>query len=491
MQSPLVLVAPMTGGLRITAADRKAHALGIGRGELLADARARVPALRTQPAESAQDAQALGRLARSMTRFTPWATPWPDMWNGQGLTLDITGSSHLFGGEAGQEKRMRDALFRLRITAKIAIADTPGAAYALARYGQTNSLIVPVGQTETAVRPLPVESLRIPDETAFTLKRLGLQRIGDLLFLPRKSLTARFGALLGERLDQILGLAPEPVSPLSPAPVYRTSATLAEPITHETHIVMLIRRLAQELSSVLERDGQGARLLRFKLFRVDGDVADLEVAFAQASRSPDHMAKLFSLRLDALCQEFDAGFGYEAACLEALTVEPLTGRQTILADDCASGRSQSFTLLIDRLGTRLGIENVLRLYPRESHIPERAIVARPAMRHGREREQETWDGAGESPLRPILMLPAPEHADVVALLPEGPPRQFRWRGVRYAVVRAEGPERIRPEWWRREKGRTRDYYIVEDEEGRRFWLYREGLYAQAGKPCWFVHGVFP
>jgi protein ImuB len=287
-------------------------------------------------------------------------------------------------------------------------------------------------------------------------------------------------------LEQALGKAPEPLSPLLPHAPYRANAVLAEPICSEEHVLTLIEKLCTDIAPILIRDGKGARTLLLSLFRVDGELAELNIAMAQATNDPAHIVKLFALKLDRLAQEYDAGFGYEAARLDVLKAETIAHTPNAIGSE-QNIREANLHHFVDRLGSKLGVENVLRLHPLESYIPERAVITRPAAYH----RDAQWEETPVLP-RPLMMLPCAEPADVVALLPEGPPRQFRWRKVLYTVTDAEGPERIRPEWWHEKTSaaRERDYYIVEDEEGRRFWLYREGLYDAPAPPRWFVHGVF-
>ncbi len=486
---PLALIASQAGGFRLTAVNAQAAHLGLTPGELLADARARVPALETSDAHPDKDHQALVKLARWCSRFSPHIAPWPKEEREpglHGLTLDITGCAHLFGGEEGLADSILAALDALRIKARLSIADTIGAAHALVCYGKENRLIVPPGKEREAIKNLSVAALRLSSENPAGLFRIGLKRIEDLYSIPRAHLTKRFGPEIIWRLEQALGKAPEPLSPLLPHAPYRANAVLAEPICSEDHVLTLIEKLCNDIAPILERDGKGIRALLLSLFRVDGEVAELKLGTAQATNDPKHIAKLFSLKLDRLAQDYDAGFGYEAARLDVLKAEKLTIKQSDIGSD-ARARETKLHHFIDRLGSRLGVENILRLHPRESHIPERAVVMRPAAYHRDAQWEET------PPLsRPLMMLACAEPADVMALLPEGPPRQFRWRKVLYTVTDAEGPERIRPEWWREKSAaaRERDYYIVEDEEGRRFWLYREGLYDASTPPRWFVHGVF-
>jgi protein ImuB len=313
------------------------------------------------------------------------------------------------------------------------------------------------------------------------LKHLGLKTIGHLLPLPRAPLAQRFGKLLNDRLDQALGRAGESFTPLLPHVPYRAHAVLAEPIAAQEHILTLAKKLIGDLAPMLERDGRGARNLCLTLFRVDGEIAELSIHLARPSRDAGSIVKLFSLKLDALAEDFDAGFGFEAARLDVRETDRMRPQQAAIGADPERDAEEKLSLLIDHLGSRLGLENVLRAHARDTHIPERAFVMKPAA------QPSEW-GEEDVPMRPLLMLPCAEPADVMAMVPEGPPLQVRWRGVAYQVANAEGPERLRPEWWRDAQGRTRDYYTVEDGEGRRFWLYRDGSYGADAR--WFVHGVY-
>lgn len=473
-----------TGGWHLAAVNPRAASLGLNASELLADARARVPALQTKPAQPEKDRAALIKLARWCSRFSPYVSPWPEedeRAGSSGLTLDITACDHLFGGEAAMLRAVIANLARLGFTARGCIASSIGAAHALAKFGAKAEIIVAEGKIADAIAPLTVSALRIPDKTAATLKHLGLKTIGHLLPLPRAPLTQRFGKLLNERLDQALGRAAESFSPLLPHVSYRASAVLAEPISSQEHILVLAKKLATDLAPVLERDGKGARALALILFRVDGETRELNIRLARPSRDAAHIVKLFSLKLDALAEEYDAGYGFEAVRLDVTQADRMAATQAAIAADPERDSEDKLSLLIDHLGSRLGLENVFRAHPRDTHIPDRAFVMKPAA------QAAAWDEQ-DMPMRPLLMLPCAEPAEVTAVVPEGPPLKFRWRGVRYSVTNAEGPERIRPEWWRDPDGKTRDYYTVEDEEGRRFWLYRDGPYGADAK--WFVHGVY-
>jgi protein ImuB len=445
--------------------------------------------LQSRPADPAADAAALRRLALWCLRYTPLVAPWDEANGAEGLFLDITGCAHLFGGETALLVDLASRLRRFGLRSRLAIADTPGAAWAIVRRGKADRMIVPAGGAESALLDLPLAALRLPDDTRLLLRRLGFRRIADVIRQPRAPLAARFGAHFLDRLDQALGRAPEPLSPLAPPPVYRAQAVFAEAITTQEHVLEAATRLLHDLADDLARDGVGARKLRLLLFRMDGGVLSLTIGLAGPSRDARHIASLIALRLDRLPKGLEADFGFEAAGLHVLTAESMPERQALLtvADDIAEPTGLSH--FIDRLEQRLGAGAARRLHPHQSHIPERAVLVRRAG----DGPSAEWTSNVPSSARPLLLLARPEAAEVTALIPEGPPRHFRWRGVLHLVAQAEGPERIAGEWWRQaDNAIERDYYVVEDAMGRRFWLYRAGLYGRSSAtPQWFVHGVFP
>jgi protein ImuB len=454
-------------------------------GDVLADARAKVGVLQTQPDDPAANDAALRRLALWATRYTPAVSPWAE--NGaDGFFLDVTGAAHLFGGE---EKLLADLALRLArfgLPARLAVAATAGTAWALSHHHRLDIIALPAGEEAEALAPLPIEALRLAPDTRSTLRRLGFKRVGALLGAPRAPFAARFERELLMRIDQALGRASEPLNFIVPAPVYHSLRYLLEPIATQEAIVAVARRLMQDLVHALDRDGVGARALRLALYRVDGEVATLAIALAMPTRSAAHVARLIDLRLERIAA-VDAGCGFEAVDL-AVTVaermEPGQAEFASIADDASTERCAA---LIDRLSQRLGTRSVRRLAPVTSHIPERAEAACPAI------EAPAWPASDEARPRPLLLLPHAEQVeDVMSSVPEGPPKRFRWRGALYSVRHAQGPERVADEWWRyRSQQPTRDYYLVEDADGHRFWLYREGLYArETGAPCWFVHGLF-
>ena len=481
---PLVLSIDAPGGPRIAALNEAAEEAGLAAGEHLADARSKVRFLQVRALDAAADRAALERLALWATRYTPSVAIWGEDNGSDGLFLDVTGATHLCGGEAGLLADLERRLAGFGLAVRLALADTPGAGWALARFGPSPAL-VPSGEEAAALRDLPVQALRLDQAARTTLRRLGLKRIGDCLDKPRASLGRRFGAGLLCRIDQALGRAPEPIDPLSPPPAYGAARLLLEPIATQDAIVVTATALMAELVPALAQDDRGVRSFRLGLYRVDGAVTKLDFGLAQPTRDVAHVRRLIRLRLDHLAESIDAGFGFEAVRFSVTAAERLADRQTAFGASVGDAGGEP-ARLADVLRQKLGPRGVRRLWPVKSYIPERAVRA------GIGDEAPAWP-RDEAPLRPPLLLPKAEPADdVVAVVPDGPPQRFRWRRTLHRVRHAQGPERFAPEWWRaRHHLPTRDYYIVEDEAGRRFWLFREGLYGRDARSRWFVHGLFP
>jgi protein ImuB len=471
-----------------------AEAAGLAPGEPLADARAKAGFLQARAVDPAADDAALQRLTLWATRYTPTASPWNEANGADGFFLDIEGAAHLFGGEAALladlARRLSD---NFGLPARLAVAATPGAAWALARFHPASCPILPAGEEAAALARLPVEALRLSAQTCATLRRLGFKKVGTLLDKPRAPFAARFSAELIRRLDQALGRVEEPLVPIVPPPVYHSLRYLLDPIFTQEAVVALARRLMQNLVHVLSRDDVGARALKLSLYRVDGEVKTVDLGLTLPTRSIPHVARMIELKLEALAATQDAGFGFEAVGLAVTRAEPMPARQTELDVDHSENddRTERHAALIDALRQRLGPHSVRQFAPVASHLPERAETLTAAA------AAPAWP-APEQQTRPLLLFPHAEPTEVTALIPDGPPRRFHWRGVTYDVAGAQGPERIASEWWHRPlpspqagEGLTRDYYLVEDAHGHRFWLFREGLYGrETAAARWFVHGIF-
>ncbi len=438
----------------------------------LADARAIDPGLAVAAADPAGDAAALARTAAWCGRWSPWTVPVPP----DGIALDVTGSAHLQGGEDELLAEAIERLAKLGIVASAAIAESVGAAWALARFAGARTIAVPHGGARAALAGLPVAALRLEAATVEALTRVGLRHVGDLYPMPRPALVLRFGEGLALRLDQALGARAEPLSPLPPPPVRFARQRFAEPIATADDIRAATSLLLDALCRRLGEDGAGARRLALTLYRVDGGAARIELGTARPSREPRHLLRLFDERLGAV----DPGLGIEDMLLEAALAEPQGPTQLALERGATAG--DAVPVLIDRLAARLGPDAVRRPLLVASHWPERAVRLVAPL-------DPAPSAAQPQRPRPVRFLPEPEPVEAVAPVPDDPPLLFRWRKIMHRVRRAEGPERIAGEWWRGAK-ELRDYYRVEDEEGRRFWLYRAGLY-RADRPArWYLHGVF-
>ena len=465
----------------------------------LADARAVLPALETMPAEPAADAGALVRLAAWCGHYSPWSavdrSASPRI-QGGAIWLDVTGCAHLFGGETELLRDLTARLERAGYSARAGLADTPGAAWAAARFaaGMEDQpwVIIPPGDVHAALMPLPVAALRFTPETVAGLEALGLRRVGDVAKLPRAALAARFRDTVAARLDAALGRRPEPLSPLPPVTPHFARLGFAEPVGRTEDIARALDRLLAQLCAGLERAGEGARRLTLTLFEPDGGTRRLAAGTSRASRDAAHLARLFAERLDGI----EAEFGIEAMTLAAPAAERLEAAQAALSGDRASGDDNTGRL-IDRLVNRLGPARIVRFAAHESHIPERAQRAIPALdgpgaASGGPGAAD--DAAWPAAIRPVRLLSRPEAIEATAPVPDDPPVMFRWRRVLHRVARADGPERLAPEWWRdqnaEDSAATRDYYRIEDTDGRRFWVYREGIYRPDAHPAWFLHGIF-
>ncbi len=485
----LALVETGSHGIRITAVNACAAADGVRVGQALADARAALPSLMSRACEPRRDRAALLRLARWCGRYGPGR----NADGADGLWIDVTGVAHLYGGEARLIEDVCLRLARFGLTVRAGLADTLGAAHALARFAPA---IAPPGETEARLASLPVEALRLAPKTVLLLKRLGLRRIGQLYSLPRAALQRRFRspetaeAVLA-RLDQALGVRPEPCRPLIEPPPLFVQRAWADPLVSAAGLQAETARLTEDLCAVLDARGLGARRVCLSLYRADGTVAQARAGLSFPCRAPDHLMALLREKLERL----DAGFGVDALVLAALHVERRSAQQAALGPRLGEDARAGPALLVDRLTNRLSTARVSRAEPRASHIPERAQARVPALNDLVQAQRKTfpWPLASR-PIRPPFLLASPEPIRVIAEVPEGPPARFTWRRVERRVTRAQGPERIAPEWWREigtGASRTRDYYRIEDEGGAGYWVFREGFYrADEDQPAWFLHGLF-
>lgn len=463
--------------------DEVAVGLGLRQGQALAEARAMYPTIDVVEEDPVADRALLEAIADWCDRYTPLVA----LDGSDGLFLDITGCTHLFGGEQALLDDILLRLFRMGFKAQGAISGSPGLSWAACRFGAGG--VIADDAAKELLETLPVACLRIGVEAAMALSKLGLKQVKDLLSLPRAPLAQRFGSHVLLRLDQALGQQEEPISPRRPVGVLSVERRLADPIRAEEEILELTVRIARSLCFSLEARGAGGRLFELVLFRVDGRVFRIEAGASRPLRDARRITGLFTERLKAVHDELDAGFGFELLRLNVLHHDPFEAIQGSLAGQ--TGDEASLSHLIDRVAARLGEGAIRGFHFRQSHIPERAVVARPALSQGSDPGRSAAAGAMTMVERPLRLLPRPEPMEVfAAAIPEGPPSRFRWRRVLHDVVRAEGPERISPEWWLDDAAEERDYFRLEIGSGHRFWVYRQGRYRPGHSPSWHMHGIF-
>ncbi len=490
--APCTTFTKVKSALRLVASDPCALSLGLESGLALADARARHPSLLAVEADAEAEAKCLADILDWCRRFTPLAAlDAPD-----GVMLDVTGAVHLFGGEENLLAEIETRLHAQGFTACAALASTPEAAWALARYGDRR--LLPDGLDEKRLirllGPLPLAALRLEVDLIAGLARAGLRRLSDIIMRPRAPSAARFGTHLFARLDALLGRAKSAISPRFEASPYLTERRFAEGIIAQPDIEATLLSLAHDLCALLTRHGEGARHIEASFFRVDGVVKHLDVRTSRALRDPIAMARLFRERIEALGEEgLEADYGFDVIRLAALAVERKAEDQVSL-DDHLNAESD-LADLIDRLGARLGLRRVTRLALQDRHDPDFAVISVPAASRLRLPKSPGREVAAEAerlalPSRPLRLLLHPELIEAIASVPDGPPLRFRWRRVLHEVAAVEGPERIAPDWWKDSQNFTRDYFRAEDRAGQAFWLYRDGLYRETAEPRWFMHGLF-
>jgi protein ImuB len=477
-ETPVAFTEKVKGALRLVGVDQAARSLGMEPGMALADARARAPELEAVDHDPAADRAWLERLADGSIRYTPMVALDPP----HGLILDVTGCAHLFVNEAGLAADIEGRMASLRMTVRLAFANTPRAAHALARHHAAN------------VRKLPVTALELEAEATQGLLRAGLKTVGELARRPMATIAARFGAEAVTALRELLSEAARPIEPRIPLAPIIAERRFAEPVARTEYAVAMLGKLATQAARQLEERGEGGRRFEAYFFRSDGLVRPLAVETSRPSRDPALVMRLMHERIEGLSDPIDPGFGFDLIRLSVPVTEPLAVTQLRLEGGAA--KEAEVTALIDRLSTRLGRNRVRRLVPQDTHIPEQMQLALPAVETGRPAAQWPAAAAGEPPLRPLHLFDPPQPIDVIAEVPDGPPHRFCWRRKFHEVRRFEGPERIASEWWKRKDGAvdkaglTRDYYRVEDARGRRFWVFRHGLYEQKPDPKWYLHGLF-
>ncbi|WP_337661515.1 Y-family DNA polymerase [Erythrobacter sp. Alg231-14] len=497
---PTVLITETAHGPRVDAVNDAGALAGAQPGMMLADARTLCPQIQTAPADPAGDLAFLEKLAIWAQRWGPWSALDPP----DGVLVDITAAAHLFGGERRLLDDVDAAFAKRKLTVRAGIAPTAGAAWAMAHYGaQNRGARLILGGHEDPMRRLadfPVAALRLDGDVLTVLRRLGLKRLGDLADITqgavnrseaaaRDALHRRFRNRKSPsanpliRLDQILGRVPEPLLPVVQHTMPLVQRRLMEPLRHRSLLDQVLADLATDMARELEGRGEGARRLDLGLWRVDGEVIVRRLEMAAATREPAHINRLFAEKLEGI----DAGFGIETVRLRASWAEPMDVDQRDV-EEAAERHGTSLAACLDRLSVRLGPSAVRRPIPYASHLPERSQIW-----HHPLSPESAAHAIVEPRARPLKLLDRPERIAVLYASPDGYPQRFRWRGKVHEVNRVEGPERIAPEWWREKSTvRLRDYYRIEDDKGRRYWMYRHGLATdgRGGMPDWFLQGLY-
>jgi len=473
-QFPLVLSSPDHGRMVITSSNALAETQGVFNGMVLADARAIIPSLYFLDDQPGISQALLTKLAEKCIVYTPWVSvDGPD-----GLILDITGCAHLWGGERQYLTDINMRLKRLGYSVRIAMADTIGCAWAMARFGASDA-IVETGEQAKALFPLTPAALRLQPAIIERLQKLGLRQIRNFISMPRSALRRRFGEDMIHKLDQALGYEAEMREPVQPIEPYLERLPCLEPIVTATGIEIALERLLGVLCSRLLQEEKGLRSACFKCYRVDGHLQKIEIGTHRASHNATHLFKLFEPKLSSI----EPDLGIELFVLEAPKTEDLSPSQEKLWEGSCGLQDEGLLELLDRLENKIGIQSIHRFLPDEHHWPERSYRRALSLQ---EKLNSTW--RTDKP-RPLQLLARPEPVEVTAPIPDYPPMTFRYRNKLHTIKKADGPERIEAEWWL-EDGPLRDYYSVEDQDGQRYWLFRSGHYSEERMHKWFIHGFF-
>ncbi len=471
---PFVLASPDHGKMLVTAANNLAQSQGIDTGIAVADARAILYGLQVLNDDPAINIKLLNGLAEWCIRFTPTvATDLP-----AGLLLDVTGCAHLWGGEKQYLTDIYKRLKQFGYDASMAMADTIGCAWAVARFGQDTSIIESGGHA-AALLTLPPASLRLEQGIIERLEKLGLRQVADFINMPRTALRRRFGPSLLQRIDEATGNKEEMIIPVHPVEPYHERLPCIEPIVTATGIEIALKQLLDTVCKRLQHEQKGLRVAIFKGYRMDGKIEKIEIGTNRPSCNSNHLFKLFEIKTGTI----EPALGIELFTLDALKVEELVSQQEKLWENIGALDNNELSELLDRIQGKIGTNSIHRYLPDEHYWPERSYKLATGIN---EKLQTAWKI--DRP-RPLQILCKPDPIEVTAPIPDYPPMMFRYKGKLHKIIKADGPERIEQEWWLQE-GQHRDYYCVEDEDGNRYWLFRLGHYDVAKSYKWFIHGFF-
>src|SRR5215217_6506523 len=458
---PFVVVTPIRNRIIIIAANKPAEDEGIYTGMAAADAKAIAPGLQVLDNMPGKQEKLLRKLALWCIRYTPLVAIDPP----DGLLLDITGCTHLWDDERGYLKELVLKLRNNGYDARAAIADTMAAAWAAARFGRVTPIIAPRTQA-AAIAQLPPVALRLEEPVLEHLQKLGFRTIGNFMNLPGRELRKRFGDDLLTCLTQALGLKAEFFTPVVPPVPYVERLPCLEPIKTATGIEIAIQQLLEQMCTRLASEGKGMRKAMLKCYRIDGKQVQVSISTTRGSHSVSHLQKLFGLQIDKI----EPALGIELFVMEVSRVEDMATKQENIWINQSDLKDTALAELLDKIGAKLGAHRIHRYLPAEHYWPERSVTEAQTLQDA---PSTYW--RADRP-RPLRMLRQPEKIEkVMSLLPDYPPKFFKYKGKEHDIVKADGPERIEREWWL-EQGEHRDYYAVEDKEGRRYWVFRSGHY---------------
>lgn len=469
---PYALALTEKGRRIVKSVNDVAYKRGVFTGMVVADCRALVPDLQVFEYDEQQPKKLLLALAEWCIRYTPLVS----MDECDGLILDASGCTHLWGGEEEYLKDIHKRFEGFGYHIRTAMTDTIGCAWAICHYGKNASIIFETKQLEV-LSLLPSKALRLEASVVERLEKLGLKTIGSFIKMPRTALRRRFGQNLLTRLDQVLGAEFEMMTPVKPPAPYEERLPCLEPIRTATGIEIALKTLLETLYVRLNRESKGLRKCELRCYRLDGNIQKIEIGTNRPTRNVDHLFKLFELKIT----QIEPDLGIELFIMEASVVEDLLSSQDAFWT-LSSANEATVAELIDKLAGKIGSAAIHRYLPAEHYWPERSVRESNSLT---EKPDSEW--RIDLP-RPLHLLPKPEQIEVSVPIPDYPPLLFRYQGVLHTVKKADGPERIEQEWWM-QQGLYRDYYCVEDEQGSRYWLFRSGDY-NSDDPKWYLHGFF-
>ncbi len=471
---PFAFARSERGRKIISGVNSEAEEAGVIKGMNVADANAIFPGLEIIDAKPEREEKLLRAIGEWAIRYAPIvAIDMPD-----GLMLDISGCTHLWGGEPAYLDEIEHRLSTKGYQVLLATASTIGAAWAAARY-LSNKVIIPASAEAESLLELPPAALRLERMTIEKLHKLGLLRIKDFIYMPKSALRRRFGDTLPEMLSKAVGNEQEYLQPLITPEPYHERLPCLDPIRNAAGIEVAIKKLLQLVCKRLHKETKGLRKAQLRCYRIDGEIEQVIIGTSKATNHIEHLFKLFQLHISTI----KAGFGIELFTIDAIQIEAMQISQEVLWSGHNAQVDEELAELLDRIAGKLGANNIHRYLPDEHYWPERSLKLATTLD-----EKPTSSWAKDRP-RPTLLLNIPVSIDVTAPVPDYPPMSFRYKDNVHYIDKADGPERIEREWWN-DAGEHRDYYQVEDKSGQRYWIFRLGHYGSDAPSQWFLHGFF-